>query len=89
MQLLERRAMIAYYSQYFLRDLGTSLSHLQVLWLARCGLTELEGISALSSLKVTPIIKVKGLQTKLFELFFLEGTVKGISFSNVKVCLSY
>ncbi|XP_067235242.1 leucine-rich repeat-containing protein 56 [Chanodichthys erythropterus] len=33
------------------RDLGTSLSHLQVLWLARCGLTDLEGISALSSLK--------------------------------------
>ncbi|XP_050955843.1 leucine-rich repeat-containing protein 56 isoform X2 [Labeo rohita] len=33
------------------RDLGTGLSHLQVLYLARCGLTDLEGISALSSLK--------------------------------------
>ncbi|KAF4095359.1 leucine-rich repeat-containing protein 56-like isoform X1 [Onychostoma macrolepis] len=33
------------------RDLGTGLSHLQVLCLARCGLTDLEGISALSSLK--------------------------------------
>ncbi|KAI2648167.1 Leucine-rich repeat-containing protein 56 [Labeo rohita] len=32
-------------------DLGTGLSHLQVLYLARCGLTDLEGISALSSLK--------------------------------------
>ncbi|XP_065147196.1 leucine-rich repeat-containing protein 56 [Paramisgurnus dabryanus] len=34
-----------------IRDLGTSLSHLQVLWLARCGLTDLEGIPCLSSLK--------------------------------------
>ncbi|XP_067292557.1 leucine-rich repeat-containing protein 56 isoform X2 [Pseudorasbora parva] len=33
------------------RDLGTSFSHLKVLWLARCGLTDLEGIHALSSLK--------------------------------------
>ncbi|XP_042571652.1 leucine-rich repeat-containing protein 56 [Cyprinus carpio] len=33
------------------RDLGTGLSLLQVLCLARCGLTDLEGISALSSLK--------------------------------------
>ncbi|KAK2867515.1 hypothetical protein Q8A67_025632 [Cirrhinus molitorella] len=33
------------------RDLGSGLSHLQVLNLARCGLTDLEGISALSSLK--------------------------------------
>ncbi|XP_069594958.1 leucine-rich repeat-containing protein 56 [Ranitomeya imitator] len=34
-----------------IRDLGTSLSHLQVLWLARCNLTDLDGISSLSSLK--------------------------------------
>ncbi|KAA0724225.1 Leucine-rich repeat-containing protein 56 [Triplophysa tibetana] len=34
------------------RDLGTSLSHLQVLWLPRCGLTDLEGIPCLSSLKI-------------------------------------
>ncbi|XP_051548118.1 leucine-rich repeat-containing protein 56-like [Myxocyprinus asiaticus] len=34
-----------------LRDLGTSLSHLQVLWLARCGLTDLEGIASFVSLK--------------------------------------
>ncbi|XP_075784384.1 leucine-rich repeat-containing protein 56 isoform X2 [Pelodiscus sinensis] len=33
------------------RDLGTSLSHLQVLWMARCGLTDLDGISSCSSLK--------------------------------------
>uniref|UniRef100_A0A672NHF2 Leucine rich repeat containing 56 n=1 Tax=Sinocyclocheilus grahami TaxID=75366 RepID=A0A672NHF2_SINGR len=33
------------------RDLGTGFSLLQVLCLARCGLTDLEGISALSSLK--------------------------------------
>ncbi|XP_009296335.1 leucine-rich repeat-containing protein 56 [Danio rerio] len=33
------------------RDLGTSLSHLQILWLARCSLTDLEGLPALSSLK--------------------------------------
>ncbi|XP_053802380.1 leucine-rich repeat-containing protein 56 isoform X3 [Vidua chalybeata] len=35
------------------RDLGTSLSHLCVLWMARCGLSDLDGISSCSSLKVT------------------------------------
>lgn len=34
-----------------IRDLGTSLSHLQVLWLARCSLTDLDGICSFSSLK--------------------------------------
>ncbi|XP_037995508.1 leucine-rich repeat-containing protein 56 isoform X2 [Motacilla alba alba] len=32
------------------RDLGTSLSHLRVLWMARCGLSDLDGISSCSSL---------------------------------------
>nr|XP_037854678.1 leucine-rich repeat-containing protein 56 isoform X5 [Chlorocebus sabaeus] len=34
-----------------LRDLGTSLGHLRVLWLARCGLTDLDGIASLPALK--------------------------------------
>ncbi|MBN3300864.1 LRC56 protein, partial [Amia calva] len=34
-----------------LRDLGTTLSHLQVLWMARCGLADLDGIPSFSSLK--------------------------------------
>ncbi|XP_025890592.1 leucine-rich repeat-containing protein 56 [Nothoprocta perdicaria] len=33
------------------RDLGTTLSHLHVLWMARCGLADLDGISSCSSLK--------------------------------------
>ncbi|KAL4622685.1 leucine-rich repeat-containing protein 56 [Arapaima gigas] len=33
------------------RDLGTSFSHLQVLWMARCGLADLDGILVFSSLK--------------------------------------
>ncbi|XP_071414816.1 leucine-rich repeat-containing protein 56 [Pithys albifrons albifrons] len=33
------------------RDLGTSLSHLCVLWVACCGLSDLDGISSCSSLK--------------------------------------
>ncbi|XP_053514638.1 leucine-rich repeat-containing protein 56 [Artibeus jamaicensis] len=33
------------------RDLGTSLGHLQVLWLARCGLADLDGISCLPALQ--------------------------------------
>ncbi|XP_039989266.1 leucine-rich repeat-containing protein 56 isoform X2 [Xiphias gladius] len=33
------------------RDLGTTLSHLQVLWMSRCCLQDLDGISSLSSLK--------------------------------------
>uniref|UniRef100_A0A8C6CUX5 Leucine rich repeat containing 56 n=1 Tax=Moschus moschiferus TaxID=68415 RepID=A0A8C6CUX5_MOSMO len=32
-------------------DLGTSLGHLRVLWLARCGLADLDGISAFPALK--------------------------------------
>ncbi|KFO26388.1 Leucine-rich repeat-containing protein 56 [Fukomys damarensis] len=34
-----------------LRDLGTSLGRLQVLWLARCGLDDLDGISSFPALK--------------------------------------
>ncbi|XP_040184540.1 leucine-rich repeat-containing protein 56 isoform X2 [Rana temporaria] len=34
-----------------IRDLGTSLSNLQVLWLARCCLTDLDGIASFFSLK--------------------------------------
>ncbi|XP_054826176.1 leucine-rich repeat-containing protein 56 [Eublepharis macularius] len=33
------------------RDLGTALSHLQVLWMVRCGLSDLDGISSCCSLK--------------------------------------
>ncbi|XP_072448552.1 leucine-rich repeat-containing protein 56 isoform X1 [Chiloscyllium punctatum] len=33
------------------RDLGTSLTKLQVLWMARCGLKDLDGIPSFSSLK--------------------------------------
>lgn len=33
------------------RDLGTSLRGLRVLWLARCGITDLDGIGALQSLQ--------------------------------------
>ncbi|XP_058293069.1 leucine-rich repeat-containing protein 56 isoform X3 [Hylobates moloch] len=36
-----------------LRDLGTALGHLQVLWLARCGLADLDGIASLPALKVS------------------------------------
>ena len=32
------------------RDLGTSLRSLKVLWLARCGITDLDGISSFGSL---------------------------------------
>ncbi|XP_078077419.1 leucine-rich repeat-containing protein 56 [Mustelus asterias] len=33
------------------RDLGTSLTKLEVLWMARCGLTDLDGIPSFCSLK--------------------------------------
>ncbi|MGH0136655.1 UNVERIFIED_CONTAM: hypothetical protein FKN15_024460 [Acipenser sinensis] len=33
------------------RDLGTTLSHLQVLWMARCGLSDLDGVPSFCSLK--------------------------------------
>ena len=34
-----------------LRDLGSGLRHLQVLWVAHCGLNALEGLGALSGLR--------------------------------------
>jgi len=34
-----------------IRELGTSLNHLRVLWLCRCGLAELDGMSALPELQ--------------------------------------
>lgn len=34
------------------RDLGTSLTNLRTLWLSRSGLSDLDGISSVSSLKV-------------------------------------
>ena len=34
-----------------LRDLGSGLRHLQVLWVAHCGLTALDGLGALSGLR--------------------------------------
>lgn len=34
------------------RDLGTSLGRLRVLWLARCGLVDLDGIGSLPALEV-------------------------------------
>lgn len=34
------------------RDLGTSLTSLRTLWMSRCGLIDLDGISSVSSLKV-------------------------------------
>ncbi|KAK7121179.1 hypothetical protein R3I93_022312 [Phoxinus phoxinus] len=65
------------------RDLGTSLSLLQVLWLSRCGLTDLEGLPALASLKelyvaynsisdLTPVSMLEHL-----ELLDLEGNDVG------------
>jgi Leucine-rich repeat (LRR) protein len=33
------------------RDLGTSLGHLKVLWLARSGMSDLDGIPSLSNLQ--------------------------------------
>ncbi|XP_010155031.1 PREDICTED: leucine-rich repeat-containing protein 56 [Eurypyga helias] len=33
------------------RDLGTTLSHLRILWMACCGLSDLDGISSCGSLK--------------------------------------
>ncbi|KAL3841332.1 hypothetical protein ACJMK2_019493 [Sinanodonta woodiana] len=34
-----------------IRDLGSSLRGLRILWMSRCGLSELDGISSMSSLK--------------------------------------
>ena len=41
------------------RDLGTSLNNLQTLWMAKCGLADLDGISSLCSLKVRLSLYVK------------------------------
>ncbi|XP_030646479.1 leucine-rich repeat-containing protein 56 [Chanos chanos] len=61
------------------RDLGTTLSHLHVLWLARCGLADLDGIPSFSSLKelyvaynnISDLSQVSMLEC--LELLDLEG----------------
>ncbi|OCT84044.1 leucine-rich repeat-containing protein 56 isoform X2 [Xenopus laevis] len=53
------------------RDLGTSLSQLQVLWLARCSLTDLDGIASLCSLK--ELYLAYNDLTNLSELSMLEN----------------
>ena len=35
------------------RDLGTTLSKLEVLWMSQCGLTDLDGISSIGKIKVS------------------------------------
>ena len=37
---------------YSIRDLGTSLNNLRVLWMANCGLRDLDGLASLPSLQV-------------------------------------
>ncbi|KAG9336996.1 hypothetical protein JZ751_029912, partial [Albula glossodonta] len=43
------------------RDLGTTLPHLQVLWMGRCGLADLDGILSFSSLKVSMLEQLEVL----------------------------
>ncbi|KAJ8003043.1 hypothetical protein DPEC_G00165260 [Dallia pectoralis] len=65
------------------RDLGTSLSHLQVLWMSRCSLTDLDGILSFSSLQelyvaynnVSDLSQVSMLET--LQLLDLEGNDVG------------
>ena len=46
---------------WLIRDLGTSLTSLRTLWMSRCGLIELDGISSVSSLKVNTWISPRYL----------------------------
>lgn len=36
--------------RFYFRDLGSSLRTVQILWMSRCGLLELDGISSMISL---------------------------------------
>lgn len=63
------------------RDLGTSLANLQTLWMAKCGLTDLDGISSLCSIKelylayndITDVSPLSMLDT--LEILDLEGNL--------------
>ncbi|XP_076971367.1 leucine-rich repeat-containing protein 56 isoform X6 [Tamandua tetradactyla] len=46
-----------------IRDLGTSLGCLRVLWLARCGLADLDGVGSFPALKVVPTEHPSGSTT--------------------------
>ena len=45
-----------------LRHLGTSLCHIRVLWLCRCGLQDLDNLGALPELQVGPPLIVRLLE---------------------------
>lgn len=51
------------------RDLGTALYHLQVLWMTRCSLRDLSGVSNFSSLKVN-CLGFRNLHISLY-LFYI------------------
>lgn len=51
---LHHLTQLRLYNSYIqsIRDLGTSLNLLKVLWMARCQLRDLDGLAALPSLQV-------------------------------------
>ena len=50
MSFIWRKKCLFYLLNHFYRDLGSSLQFLSVLWMARCGLEDLGGLSTMNNL---------------------------------------
>ena len=82
------------------RDFGTSMRRLQVLWISRCGVQELDGIASLPSLielyvsfneirDLTPLVRLCILiRLSLFFLFFFVLLFHGSSSSSFPLSLA-
>ena len=57
------------------RDLGTTLRSLQVLWMSRCGLQDLDGIGSIGTLRVSKLFSA----LFRFSSFFSQVYMKLIS----------
>lgn len=64
---------------YSIRDLGTSLNNLRVLWMANCGLRDLDGLASLPSLQVHYLCLVITYTLHKQELYVSNNNIKDVS----------
>ncbi|XP_061677890.1 leucine-rich repeat-containing protein 56 isoform X2 [Syngnathoides biaculeatus] len=69
------------------RDLGISLSHLQVLWMSSCSLQDLDGISTLSSLRELYLAFNKVTDLSQVQYLGLCGKLQTLTLEGNPVCL--
>ena len=62
-----------------LRDLGTTLTNLTILWMSRCGLADLDGISSLNHIRVSYVCFGRNVQSFIYQELY-------VSFNSITEC---